>query len=66
MAPVVARVVPSVVNVYATRIVASRRRSLFDDPFFNQFFGDGFGRRGEPQSEPKNFWDRVSWWIRAG
>jgi len=49
MAPVVARVVPSVVNVYATRIVASRRRSLFDDPFFNQFFGDGFGRRGEPQ-----------------
>ena len=40
-APVVAQVVPSVVNVYARRIV-QRRRGLFDDPFFQQFFGDNF------------------------
>lgn len=40
-APVVARVVPSVVNVYARRVV-QRRRGLFDDPFFQQFFGDNF------------------------
>ncbi|MEC7164056.1 MAG: serine protease, partial [Pseudomonadota bacterium] len=36
-APVVAQVVPSVVNVYARRVV-QRRRGLFDDPFFQQFF----------------------------
>ncbi|HCD16263.1 MAG: Do family serine endopeptidase [Rhizobiales bacterium TMED83] len=40
-APVVAKVVPSVVNVYARRVV-QRRRGLFDDPFFQQFFGDDF------------------------
>ena len=40
-APVVARVVPSVVNVYARRVV-QRRRGLFDDPFFQQFFGENF------------------------
>ena len=40
-APVVAQVVPSVVNVYARRVV-QRRRGLFDDPFFQQFFGDDF------------------------
>ena len=40
-APVVAQVIPSVVNVYARRVV-QRRRGLFDDPFFQQFFGDDF------------------------
>ena len=40
-APVVAQVVPSVVNVYARRVI-QRRRGLFDDPFFQQFFGDDF------------------------
>ncbi|MEC8566453.1 MAG: trypsin-like peptidase domain-containing protein, partial [Pseudomonadota bacterium] len=50
-APVVAQVVPSVVNVYARRIV-QRRRGLFDDPFFQQFFGDDFAapRRRTQQS----------------
>ena len=50
-APVVAQVVPSVVNVYARRVV-QRRRGLFDDPFFQQFFGDNFAapRRRTQQS----------------
>ncbi|GLK76168.1 serine protease [Methylopila jiangsuensis] len=41
-APVVRRVTPAVVNIYATR--TERRRSAFlDDPFFRQFFGEGRG-----------------------
>ena len=39
-APVVATAAPSVVNIYATRMVADRGTPLFDDPFFRQFFGD--------------------------
>lgn len=48
LAPIVEQVVPSVVNVYAKRFVAQRQRSLFDDPFFQQFFGDSFGSRQAP------------------
>src|SRR5215831_8108410 len=36
-APVVQRVAPAVVNVYAAKIVANRH-PLFDDPFFRRFF----------------------------
>src|SRR5262252_5413167 len=39
-APVVHRVAPSVVNVYAARTVASRNPFL-DDPIFHRFFGGG-------------------------
>jgi Do/DeqQ family serine protease len=42
-APVVHRVAPSVVNVYAARVVENRN-PLFDDPFFRQFFGGGIPR----------------------
>jgi len=37
-APVVKRVAPAVVNVYAAKIVANRN-PLLDDPFFRRFFG---------------------------
>jgi len=37
-APVVRRVAPAVVNVYAAKTVATRN-SLFDDPLFRRFFG---------------------------
>ncbi|MCE1236736.1 MAG: Do family serine endopeptidase [Hyphomicrobiales bacterium] len=40
-APVVRRVAPAVVNVYATRKVAQPVNPLFADPFFRQFFGGG-------------------------
>ncbi|MEM9810598.1 MAG: Do family serine endopeptidase, partial [Pseudomonadota bacterium] len=39
-APVVQGTAPAVVNVYTRRTVRTRTRSLFDDPFFRQFFGD--------------------------
>src|SRR4051812_47653654 len=37
-APVVQRVAPAVVNVYAGKVVEVRN-PLFDDPFFRRFFG---------------------------
>ena len=37
-APLVAKVAPSVVNVYSRRVV---RQALFNDPFFSRFFGQG-------------------------
>lgn len=41
-APVVKRVAPAVVNVYATRAVRQQGLSpMFDDPMFKRFFGDG-------------------------
>lgn len=42
-APLVRRVGPAVVNIYARAEVTERRASpLFDDPFFRRFFGDVF------------------------
>ncbi|MEJ1161239.1 DegQ family serine endoprotease [Prosthecomicrobium sp. N25] len=41
-APVVKRVAPAVVNVYAIRTVRQQGLSpMFDDPLFKRFFGDG-------------------------
>ncbi|MEX2035881.1 MAG: Do family serine endopeptidase [Xanthobacteraceae bacterium] len=42
-APVVKRVAPAVVNVYASRTVRQSVSPFFSDPFFQQFFGDAFG-----------------------
>ncbi len=41
-APVVKKVSPAVVNVYASRTVQERSRvsPFFNDPFFRRFFGD--------------------------
>jgi len=33
---------PAVVNIHTTKVV-TERNSLFDDPFFQEFFGDSFG-----------------------
>jgi len=38
-APVVKKVVPAVVNVYARTVVQQQANPLFADPFFSQFFG---------------------------
>ena len=40
-APIVKRVTPAVVNVYASRIEKRPANPLFDDPLFRQFFGEG-------------------------
>jgi Do/DeqQ family serine protease len=42
-APVVQRVAPAVVNVYATHVVENRN-PFMNDPFFRQFFGGGVPR----------------------
>ncbi len=38
-APIVKRVTPAVVNVYAARVQKGVRNPLLDDPFFQHFFG---------------------------
>jgi Do/DeqQ family serine protease len=40
--PIVQKVAPAVVNVYASRTEKLARNPLFDDPFFQQFFGRDF------------------------
>lgn len=40
-APIVKRVAPAVVNVYASRRVAQAQSPFLDDPFFRRFFGGG-------------------------
>jgi len=47
-APVVRRVAPAVVNVYAARVVENRA-PLFDDPIFRRFFGGGGAGREQVQ-----------------
>jgi Do/DeqQ family serine protease len=47
-APVVKRIAPAVVNVYAARVVENRM-PLFDDPIFRRFFGGGGG--GAPHEQ---------------
>ncbi len=39
-APIVKKVKPAVVNVYASRVETMPRNPLFDDPIFKRFFGD--------------------------
>jgi Do/DeqQ family serine protease len=39
-APIVKKVRPAVVNVYASRVETISRNPLFDDPIFKRFFGD--------------------------
>ncbi len=54
-APVVRRVAPAVVNIYAQRMVRERAFSpLFDDPFFKRFFGEGFGGLGQSRERIQN------------
>ncbi|WP_248304781.1 DegQ family serine endoprotease [Breoghania sp. L-A4] len=50
-APVVKRVGPAVVNVYASRQVTQRQSisPFFDDPFFRRFFGDPRGAAPAPR-----------------
>jgi len=50
-APIVREVSPAVVNIYTKKVVKARtsRSPLFDDPFFQRFFGEGFGGGAVPQ-----------------
>jgi serine protease Do len=53
-APVVERVAPAVVNIFARRTVAQRGSPLFDDPFFRRFFGEDFGVFGQERERTQN------------
>jgi Do/DeqQ family serine protease len=46
-APIVKRVAPAVVNVYATRMIRQSVSPLFSDPFFRQLFGGSPSQRRE-------------------
>ncbi len=50
-APVVKQSAPAVVNIYAKIVRQGRSNTLFSDPFFQDFFGRGFGA---PQPRVQN------------
>ena len=52
-APIVKKAAPAVVNIYTKRVVQSRARTLFDDPLFQQFFGQDFDF-GVPRKRVQN------------
>jgi Do/DeqQ family serine protease len=49
-APIVQKVAPAVVNVYAARVVENRN-PFFDDPIFRRFFGGPGGQGGLPREQ---------------
>jgi len=51
-APLVKRVAPAVVNIYAKHTVRERRSPFLEDPFFRRFFGDNF--LGRPRARIEN------------
>ena len=55
-APLVRKAAPAVVNIYTTKHIRGRQSvRLFDDPFFQQFFGKGFGfDLGAPRERVQN------------
>lgn len=48
--PLVKQAAPAVVNVYGARREQRQRNTLFDDPFFREFFGGGRGQERVQQS----------------
>jgi len=52
-APLVRTAAPAVVNIYARHMVVERQNPLFDDPFFQRFFGDDIPG-GRPRQRMEN------------
>jgi Do/DeqQ family serine protease len=50
-APIVQKVAPAVVNVYASRTEKVTRNPLFDDPFFQEFFGRDLNGQGRERTQ---------------
>ncbi|MBL4741088.1 MAG: Do family serine endopeptidase [Sneathiella sp.] len=47
-APLVKKAAPAVVNIFTKKTVKTKaRKGLFDDPFFEQFFGSGIRKRNQ-------------------
>lgn len=56
-APLVKKTSPAVVNIYVKRVVQQHMRMIspfFNDPFFNQFFGQRFGFNGMVRERVEN------------
>jgi serine protease Do len=52
-APIVKSVLPDVVNISTSKVVKAQTElpeGMFNDPFFRQFFGQGFENRGQNQN----------------
>lgn len=49
-APLVKKASPAVVNIYTKRVIKSRKSPFFNDPFFQQFFGDDLLRFDGPRN----------------
>jgi Do/DeqQ family serine protease len=52
-APLVKQAAPAVVNIYTKKVIKDRASPFFDDPFFQQFFGDQFDL-GKPRERIQN------------
>ncbi len=52
-ASVLKPVLPAVVNIHSSKVVRQRNQFMpfFNDPFFQQFFGNQFGQQAQPQTE---------------
>ncbi len=52
-APVVKRAMPAVVNISSSKVVKEQAQggSMFDDPFFRQFFGGRMPQQQQPRSQ---------------
>jgi serine protease Do len=44
-------VTPAIVNIRTTQVIKVQQSPFFMDPFFRQFFGDGFGQFGIPREQ---------------
>src|SRR3954452_21505589 len=51
------KVTPAIVSVYTTQVIKASEQqtpSVFSDPFFQQFFGPGFGRQFKPRDQKEH------------
>jgi serine protease Do len=51
------KVTPAVVSVYTTQVIKGGNQQMpgiFSDPFFQQFFGQGFGRNMKPRDQTEH------------
>ncbi|MFZ0588884.1 MAG: Do family serine endopeptidase [Bryobacteraceae bacterium] len=50
------KVTPAVVSIYTTQVIKGEQQmpGIFNDPFFQQFFGQGFGRNMKPRNQTEH------------
>jgi Do/DeqQ family serine protease len=55
-ADMLSKVTPAVVSIYTTQVIKGGQQmpGIFSDPFFQQFFGPGFGRNMKPRNQTEH------------